>query len=82
MVKEDNNSEVTAYISLVFIGLVLFILTVGCLCRMCRPVKKKLIVKVKRTNSSGPNFHVAPSGESKSGDIEAPTAETPLTSSS
>ena len=45
MVKEDNNNGVTAYISLVFIGLVLFILTVGCLCRMCRPVKKKLIVK-------------------------------------
>ena len=48
MVKTDSNNDVTAYISLVFIGLVLFILTVGCLCRMCRPVKKKLIVKVKQ----------------------------------
>ena len=79
MVKTDSNNDVTAYISLVFIGLVLFILTVGCLCRMCRPVKKKLIVKVKQQQPASTPAPAAV-GESKTGDIENPSATTPLTS--
>ena len=73
MVSTESSNDVTAYISLVFIGLVLFILTVGCLCRMCRPVKKKLVVRVKQTHSadaSAGNSSRAPTAETKSGDVE------------
>lgn len=37
---DDRPDDATAYVSLVFIGIVLFILVVGCLIRMCRPPRR------------------------------------------
>lgn len=39
--NDDRPDDATAYISLVFIGIVLFILVVGCLIRMCRPPRRR-----------------------------------------